>query len=36
VRLSTTNAQGEREFLDEAARGKRLREAEASIRENCR
>lgn len=36
VRLSTTTAQGEREFLDEAARSKRLREAEASIRDNCR
>ncbi len=36
VRVTVTNARGEAEYLDEAARAAQLRQANELIRENCR
>ena len=36
LRITTTNAKGEAEYLDEAARATRLRQVNELIRENCR
>ena len=36
VRVTVTNARGEAEYLDEAARAAQLRQANDLIRDNCR